>query len=84
MLALLVPDRCDGDESWGHSAFCETQEKSDCRKASKGFRCRKAHADNAPQDYCDSNELGEVELRHQIDEGKLGHKLTDVENGRAP
>lgn len=80
MLALLIPDGRDGNKGWGHSALCEAQEKSDCCKASETLRCSKAHADDTPQDHCNTNELGKMKLRHQVDEGELCYELPDIKD----
>lgn len=80
VLALLIPDRCDGDESRRYSTFSEAQKESDCCEACEALWCGETHAHNAPQDDCDSNKLGEGELRHQVDEGEFSHKLPNVED----
>lgn len=80
MLALLIPNGRYGHKGRRHSALGKSQKKPDCCEAGKAFRCYKTHTDNTPENDCDPNELREWELRHQIDEGELGHQLADIKD----
>jgi hypothetical protein len=64
VLAFLIPDRRNGYESWGYSTLGKAQEKPYRCEASETLRCSKTHADNSPQNDCDSDKLREVKLRH--------------------
>jgi hypothetical protein len=84
MLALLVPDGCYRDESRRHGSFGQSQEESHRGKAAEAVWCRQAHAHNAPEKHSDTDKLRNRQSRHEVDEGVLGHKVSKVEDGRAP
>jgi hypothetical protein len=50
MLALLVPDAGDSDESWTDCPFCCSQEEPYSKKLMISFRSGKTHANCTPDD----------------------------------